>query len=559
MKKNGNLPRKERRANVNDLKPKANKLLSFITNWRLADKEKTMELSQTIQKLMKSGKFPNTIRAFFKFPEFKELLKTMEGGKLFELTSDEEDLLARIYNLQILIETFHRLVHIDYNKEKIKEPHVHVKVFAKNLLDYLECADLLILQEGPIVQEVHAYLFQSIQHFSIEIKKVISNNPDIFTKELIKLAEEPIFNYFSHIDTTTYSKTLNEKWFKVMVELNIDPKLRNSQTQSTPIGKAVAHKLINQMKCLIEKKRQFYQQNPPYYIPTTLRDKIQLELNDAETDPLTASFCHDRLAHLFEEKKFSLLEAKEIGLLKKIHHIQDEFALFKESLFTLIDEYGSLVPTHFREYLHLLNSYKLTHPNVHQSHLITQLELGFYSVQYDYLMDILTQDPPSYTLPASAIDQIYAALPHILWFLENYYAKKPLASFLHIKKILTNILHTQKPAVKIKEKVSKVFPFLIPQTENSYTEIETHLFHLFQILKELPLPPSSIESELQRERLRNLSQIDLPSHHQTWFVIGEILGFFFTLLSQSDPSLPAHLHSLKTTLSKHTFLQILLS
>lgn len=577
MKKNvqkslGAPVRKERKACVNDLKPKANKLLSFITNWRLAEKEKTIELGESIQKTFRTGKFPNIIRAFYKLPEFKELLKTMERGKLFDLVTnappdEEEALSVRIYNLQILIESFHRLVHIDYNKEKIKDPYVHVKVFAKNLLEYLECAHLLLLQEGPIVQEIHSSLFQSIQHFSIEIKKVITNNPDLFTPELVKLSVEPVFNYLSQIDTSTYSKTINEKWLKVMIELNIDPKLRSMETQSRSIGmretqsrnigQAVAHKLINQLQSLLEKKRQFYQQNPPYFTPTSLRDKILLELCDIEGEPLAEHFSQSHLDALFTEKKFSLLEAKETGFHKKIQHIQEQFWLYRESLFSLIDQYSPLLPPHFSSYLLLLKSYNLTHPTIHQSHHITQLELGFYSVQYDYLMELLTEATPSTDLPSSTIEKIYATIPYILWFLETYYHIKPLPPFLQIKKLLSQVLITTKIS-NLKETMQRIFFYLIPDESRSFDELEMHLAELTGKLQEIALPPSSIESNLLRERIRNLTQIDLPSHPQTWFVMGEVVGLFFILLAKFDPLFSTNIHAITRSLHQNTFLRILL-
>lgn len=542
-----------RRANVNDLKPKANKLMSFITNWKLAQPDKNIELCQSIQKLIKTGKFPNTIRTFFKLPEFKELLKTMEGGKLFhthsqEMLAHEEDLSVRIYHLQILIEVFHRLTHIDYNKEKIKDPLVHVKVVSQNLLEYIECADLLILLEGPIVQEIYSSLFQSIQHFAAEIKKIITQHVDTFTPELVKLAEEPILEIWDHLQSANSDAMALLKRFgcRVHIELNIDPKLKSTLIQSNAIGLSVAHKLVNQMQSLQEKKRQFNQQNPPYYTPVSLRDKIFLELQDSESDL--------NLLSLFEEKRFSLLEAKESGLTKKTHHIQDQFYLIKESLFTLTQKYSSFVPDHFTHYLNTLHTFDLTHPSLRSHHLLTQLELGFYSVQYDYLMELLTESTPCTSLPASLIEQIYSALPTILWLLEAYYRHKPLVSFVTIKKILSPLL---SPKPLLKENLQTAFQLLLPDPSHSFDEIEIYLSELIEMLKKLALPHSSIEYELLRERIRNLSQVDLPSYPQTWSVIGEVLGLFFILLSQFDPHFSTHFKSLQKTLLRHPFLQVL--
>jgi len=559
---------------VTDLKPKANKLLSFIINWRLAKPCKNIELAQAIQELITTGEFPPAITAFFKFAQFKKLLKTMEKGKLFDpaiwkKSNDEDHLLEEIHNLQILIEAFHKLIHLDYNQEDILDPNVHVKVLSKNISEYLLCSELFIPYEGKIVDEILTLLFKNIHGFSQKIQKIILDNPNLFTHEMIKLTHGSIFKLLSQLSITNYDSTLNEKWLKVMIELNLESKLDLGLNQMTSLGKANAHKLINQMQSLLDKQRQFYQQNLPYFVPFSLRKKILNEFEDKKkTEKILGQKVNELFYAHFDERRYSVIEAKEHALANKASSIHEELHLSKESLFSLVDQYHIFLPDKFSNYV--INMQKNLSANTsilgNLNYLAVQFELGYHSIQNDYLIELLNAAPTGTNLPSDfSLDEIYLLLPVICLFLESYYSRKPLTSFKTIKKLLIQLYQNEEAfkehrISKVTEKIENTFNLIIPNRSEPLDKLEAIYNAMVKMIEQLlpKLPKTTIEHQLLKERIRDLHQVDLPSYPQTWFVIGEILGFLFIILSNHEKDFSKKLSSLKESISSYPFINTLI-
>ncbi len=538
------------RKHVEQLKPKANKLLSFVTNWQLAKPEKNIELSKALNDLIKIGVFPSPIRVFFKLPQFKKLLNTMEHeGKLFimpqmnEVELDESHPPIEIQNIQILVEALHKLVHLDYNTLAIKEPAVQAKVLGDNILEYLSAVSIFVPFESKFVDEILEYLFKALRKHSEKLKSLVEKNPNAFSPTLIHLIKEPIFNLLLHIDRKSHSSYVIEDWHPILVELNIDAKLSHLTKQLKDITSANAHKLLNQIKCLLDEKRQFYQRNLPRYVPKKLKEQALEKLTEfSHGEPILGQRINELFYNEFRHQRYEVIEARQLGINNKFQSYADKMWPMKKSLISLIEQYHHNLPDQFCSYfksnLPIFSQFLsiLGKPN----HLAVQLTTGFYSTQLDYLSDMLTEDNSSQIIDNLQND-IENIMPVIHSFFETYYSLKPKPSFKTIRSTLENI-YLGNDALKmysieeVGKRIDEVFSQLLPSEGELFTTIEGSLSIITSITQEITkkLPKDSIENRLLSPILSQLINMDLPSYSQSWYVFGSLLSVFYVILSRQD-------------------------
>lgn len=560
---------------IDQLKPKANKLLAFVTNWQLAKPEKNIELSRAIVQIMNKGVFPSPIRTFFRLPQFKKLLGTMEEeGKLFimpdfrqETEEDESHPPIEIQNIQIMVEALHKLVHLDYNRQSIKEPAVYAKVLADNILDYLSAVNMFIPFEGKIVDEILDYLFKSLRKISEKLKTLIEKNPDDFSDTLLKLINEPVFNLLLHIDSRSYHENIIEEWHPILVELNLDAKLSQLTKQLNQITAANTHKLLNQLKYILDEKRQFYQRNTPRYIPRRLK-KIALEKIEEEfsaDQKIMGQSVNEIFYDEFLHQKYEVIEARQLGINNKFKSYAEQLWPIKKSLLSLVKQYDTHLPPYFSEYFQ--NNLRpistmldiLGKPN----HLAVQLTSGFYSVQLDYMSDLITQTKHT-TISKELKSDIQQVVPVIHSFFEMYYAHRPNPSFKTIKSALENI-YVGDEAMKVysleevKEHIDEVFSHLLPLDKGAFISLEANLNKIIKATEEMTrkLPSHSLEAHLLQPIYSDLLHLDLPSFSQSWHTLGSLLSVFYIILSKVDPNFENSIQSWMFRLKKSNFFQMM--
>ncbi len=539
---------------VEELKPKANKLLSFVSNWQLATHDKNIELSLSISSLIGRGIFPAPIRSFFSLPQFQKLLSTMkQEGKLFiipqkvDKENDEPYPTLEVQNIQIMIEGLHRLVHLDYNRQQIKEPSVQAKVLGDNILDYLSAAEMFLFSsafEGKIADEIMDYLFTSLRKQSERLKDVILKNKGFFSHQLIDLIEKPIFSILLLVDRKSYMISMIEEWHPILVELNIDAKLSHLSTQLESLTIANAHKLINQMKTLIESKGQFYQRNTPRYIPKKLKEEVLENIKIVSNgQPLLGEKINQLFMNEFGGDKYEVIEARESGIHNKFLALAQQVWPIKKSLTTLIVRFNNLLPNHFCTYFNqalspFSNMLKIFgKPN----HLAVQLVCGFYTSQLDYLTDLLFSEEPT-SHESNLLAEIENLMPMIHSFLESYYAHRPIASFKTIKTILETMFQGEHalesyPVEIIEKKIHEAFSYLIPLETSAFHSLEDSLDMILIAISSISkkLPQNSMEGIMLRTILNELTLLDLPSFSQSWYSFGRLLSALFTIVSKQDP------------------------
>ncbi len=559
---------------VERLKPKANKLLSFVTNWQLATQEKNIELSETISYLISRGIFPAPIRSFFNLPQFQKLLSTMEKeGKLFimpksnEIAADETHPPLEIQNIQILVEALHRLVHLDYNRQQIKEPYVQAKVLGDNILDYLNTIETFLAFEGKVIDEILDYLFNSLRKQSERLSDVIMKNKGAFNDLLIDFVKKPIFLTLLQIDRKTYTNNLAEEWHPILIELNLDTKLSQLSTQLQSLTIANTHKLLNQMKTLIQNKRQFYQRNTPRFIPKRLKEDILQKIKIVSNgEPLTGQRVNQIFCEEFLLGKYEVIEAREVGINNKFTAYADQFWPIKKSLVALIDRFHGHQPKHFTDYFnHILFPFFdmliiFGKPN----HLAVQLVSGFFASQLDYLSDLLMCDKVN-PLEVNLLEDVQNLLPIILSFLESYYAHRPKASFKTIKSLTENLFKGDEtlqeyPIEMIEKKVFDLFSYLIPLEEGELHKLEDSLEKILQGISAISkkLPRNSLEALMMRSLFHEFALLDLPSFSQSWYSFGCLMSVLFTIISKQDPNFKNTIEFWISQFAKSDFFQVML-
>lgn len=559
---------------ISELKPKANKLLGFVTNWQLAKPSVNTELGAAIQSVITKGSFPTPIKKFLQLPQFKELLSNLEKGKLYvkkdESVSEEQDIEfhppIEIQNIQILVEAFHQLVHLDYNRLKIKDPIVQVKVLGQNVLSYLSCIDLFIDYEGKVIDEILAYLFNSVRIFAEKMQKIVSNHRTLFTTRLYQLSQQKNFLILKELNRLQYNNNIIQEWLPVLVELNIDPKLERTVEDLSSIAIANAHKLINRIQSLFSEKRQFYQRNLPLYRPFDVKIQIFESLSKLKKkDRLLGQTVNEMFYAQFWKEKYAIIHAKQAGTNKKYLSLASQLWPVKESIVTLIQQYHFVLPQKFSNYfLQIFQSTDFFNqvfgkPNVHA----VQLALGFFNTQYDFLAELLS-NPPRPENPVTIQSKIYALFPAFISFLEAYYLMNPKPSFVAIKHKLENLFPGEEALKEytlkeVLQKVEAAFELLLPKTECDSEKIESALFKIISELRGIhkELTPNSIEANLLEGRIRSLESFDLPSYEDGWHILGEILGVFFLLLSELEESFSEKIKQSEVFLKKYPFFEML--
>ena len=563
---------------VDQLKPKANKLLAFVTNWQLAKPDKNVELSRSLNELMNKGTFPSPIRSFFKLPQFKSLLSTMEvEGKLFIMpqlaVNMPKDVLKydshppiEIQNIQIMVEALHKLVHLDYNKQLIREPSVQAKIYGDNILEYLGTVSMFFPFESKTVDDILEYLFKALRKYSIKLKELISKNETSFSPLLCKLMETPIFDTLLHIDRKSYRNYMIEDWHPILVELNIDAKLSRLTKQLRDISSANAHKLLNQMKTLLDDKRQFYQRNTPRYVPKRLKEVILEKLNESsDGKPIFGQKVNELFYDEFLHQRYEVVEARQLGINNKFQAYAEQFLPIKKSMISLIDQYYPHLPDQFCHYFNeklkpLSNLLSiLGKPN----HLAVQLISGFYTSQLDYISDMLTSNN-HISIDCNFEDDITNILPIIHSFFDSYYVHCPKPSYKTIRSLLENIFVGEE-ALKsysieeVKQKINSTFLHLLPLEERSFISLEASLNKIVKVVSEISkkLPKDSMEKQLLDSVLDQLLNLDLPSYSQTWYIFGSLLSVFFILLSTNDILFNNTRKSWLSRLKESTFFQVM--
>lgn len=540
---------------IDDLKPKANKLLEFVTHQQLAEPAKTKDLTRFFYELPPENNFPLPVTLFFKLPLFQELLQIIEEGKPFQ-----EDLSPRF---QTFVEAFHKLVHLDYKTETIDDPLVQAKILAQNVQEYLIAADIFFPYEGKILEEILSYLFQSVRTFAENFKQLVLAHESLFSAEMIQHIGQPFFLQLCNLERSNFKISILEDWYPITIELSLDPKLAIQTKQLSSLVKANAHKLLNQLQTVLAKKRQFYQRNISSYIPHEIEEKILQGIDG----PLPGQKINELFYALFSEEKYAIIESKEHPINHKCSSFVHAIWPIKESLFSLVNTYNFFLPENFSDYLLDviqplgLDSKIFGKPN----HLAVGLILGLYTVQYDYLTELLNPTGIK-DLPPALCKKIYDLLPILFSFMESYYSFRPAPSFATIKSRLER-LYSGEDGIKIhspeevKQRLSQTLALYMPSKAISLDLLTASLQKLVKDLQSFysELPEGSLESILLRERLKYLAAIDLPSFSQSWFAIGEILGIFVITLSRTEDLFHEKIGAMKNHLIRHPFIQAMFS
>ena len=408
---------------VSKLRPKANKLLSLVTNWRFYEPSDRTALAESLSQLLEKERFPSPIESFFKIPQFQQFLVQLEKGKLYDKEENSNSYLPKaIYNLQLLNRAFHKLVHLDYGRDRIDEPFIQAKITAQNISDYAKCAALFIGYEGKIVDEILSYLFDEISTFAKDFKD-LSKSEELNSK-IKELVQRPFFENLLSLDKRSFHPTLIDEISELLIELNVNPQIEKELAKLESLVLSNALKIINQMKTILEKCSEEYERLNPTYFPSEIRESVLAEFEEIDPDKkISGQKINDLFVKILSEEKYILLEAREHGDFDKLQTLISKFWSTKRSLFSLLDQHSQFLPRSFVQYVEDVIkpiSEKATILGTPKT-LGSQFLLGFFTMQYDYLSELLFQSPicANYMPITNSIERV---LPKALSFLERYYS-----------------------------------------------------------------------------------------------------------------------------------------
>ncbi len=558
---------------VEELKPKANKLLGLVSDLYQSQPEKIVELSVSLQELLQEARFPEPIQHFFTLPIFQELLLNLKEGRwippeILEKKESSAHTPLEIQTIQRLVEAFHKLVHLDYNQTSIDDHVTQAKIIASNVFDYLLALEFFLPYKEKNLEAILSFLFRSIRNFCREFKTLLKENSTLFSKKILILIEEPFFENLTHIDLEQRPSHLLTSWHPILTELNINPELAQCKAKMNTLASANAHKIINQLQTLLGKKSLFYHKTLPLYIPHDVKKELFHWLDSLEEmSELTGQKLNEFFTTIFWKEKYVSIDSKQSSNHHKFQNLTHQFWPLKESLVSLTEQYGFCLPTSFASYLiDVLQPFSLG-LNVlgKPKHLAVQLVLGFYSLQHDYLSEILHEEIKN-TLKPEIKDLLYELLPTIFSFFEIYYKLNPASSFYTIKQSLEHLYSGEEaiqsyPVKEIKKRALEMFDLLIPKENASHDALGAFLYKIIQRLTHTLnlLPTQTPTSRLLLETIRKLEKIDFPSYSQSWYVFGEMIGIIFVILSQFEDLSSEKIRLYLERRAPHPFFKVLFS
>jgi hypothetical protein len=523
------------RNSIKILRPKANSLVNLPAFIQSEDITKNQDLGNALAELIEKESFPLPIQKFFELPKFKELVERLKEGTLDGGSLNSKE----IHSLQLLLESFHKLVHLDYDFEEIEHPVVQAKVLEQNIQDYLACIDLFFPYDGKIINEILSDLFQSVHFFTDKLKSTILEDSHFFSSQLENLMNSEVVSLLRNLDRHNFKSFSMKDWYKIAIELNVDAKLSAKKKELTLIAKGNAHKILNQLQTVLSDISRVYLRTPPQDITLSIKTNVLTALSE---ESLSGQKVNELFYIEFWKEPNAILLTKEKGMLTKLHSLTHQLQPLKMSLQTLIREYGFALPESFCSYASRLleTSHSLLSilgtPNL----LGAEFSIGFHNSQYEYLNEILSSEDHK-KISTSSLDKLTLILPTLISFLESYQIAKPLTSLHVLKEKFEHIFSGSLAfetftSLQIKEKIEEEF--------TSYVVDERIDFHLIEaghhkITEELELLLNEIDSEtiehrILEEKLFSFKKVDLPSFPQTWHTLGEILGVLFIYLTQNE-------------------------
>jgi hypothetical protein len=526
------------RNSLKNLRPKANSLANLPAFLEYPDTVKNQMLGEALSNLMETESFPPPVQKFLEIPKFKELVERLKEGTL-----DGSALLSgEIHALQLLLESFHNLVHLDYEFEEIEHPVVQAKVLEQNIKDYLTCISLFIPYEGRLINEIVSDLFGSVHFFSSTLKSTILENSSFFNKKLVSFMDSPIISLLLHLDRSNYQDFLMSDWYPVAIELNVDAKLETKKQELAALAKGNAHKILNQLQTVLADISQIYLRTPPAEIASSIKQVILQEFTGIEG--MSGQKVNEIFYLEFWKEFYAIQLIREKGFIGKLEALMNHLVPLKMSLSSLIHAYELVLPDAFIKHLKELSTplefilSPLGKPNL----IGAELSIGFYNTQIEYLNEMLSS-PDHKKIPITSYERLTSITPSLISFLETYHQASPLTSFHTLKETFENLFSGPDAFIEysteeIRSRIGEKFTQFIPLDPSPLSLLEASLnkitSELHLILKELD--PITIEHRVLEEKLFSLERIDLPSYSQTWQSLGEILGVLVIFTSQHNPN-----------------------
>ncbi len=550
------------RNSLKTIRPKANSLVDLPDFLQFADVIKNQYIGNSLSDLMEQDTFPPPVQKFFELPKFIELVNRLKEGTLVGESLDSKE----IHALQLLLESFHKLVHLNYDYEEIGHPVVQAKVLEQNIQDYLACINLFIPYDGRIINEILSELFQSIHFFSSKLKSTILENRDFFSSTLIAFTNSEVLSLLIHLNKSNYINFSMEDWYPMAIELGVDAKLGIKKKELTELAKGNAHKLLNQFQTVIGDMSRIHLRNLPKNIAESVKTIILHAIAELPSEEKLSGQKVNELFYLeFWKEPYALLLTKEKASLSKLQSLFHQLQPLKMSLYTLVSDYDFVLPSSFVKYINdQLRSLEFLFPILDRPNLIgAELAIGFYNSLIEYLNEKLSS-PNSYKIPSSMSEQLKPIMPTLISFLESYFSAEPLTSFHTLKDSLENLFSGSEAFEhytidQVKERLNQTFQQFIPTENPPFSLFEAGLNKIILELRALlkDIHPESLEYRILQEKLFNLERIDLPSYAQTWHTIGEILGVIFIYMSNCDNKFVENLESELKILFSPIFFQAL--
>ena len=503
---------------VKKIRPKANKLLSFSSNWKRSHRELNILLGQQIQNLQEKESFPKSIELFFEIPTFKRILKNLSSGSLWKdvyvFTDEDHHPPKEIQQVQNVSLAFQKICGLSHYPNYPKNSCSKVKLLIQNTHDYLFSVYMLINIPGKASKNIRIHLFRKIEEFIQLLNNECSKNKRLFAL----IYELNLIEDLSIIKLNQISKKDFDCIYKIQSILNICEKKVKDPLFTT-------HKILNQMHKELNYIFDSFTKNAPFYLPYALKKAIYIKINPC-SDGLSI---YNALEELFTEKRYEIIETKQKNHHQSIINSCTPIHILEASLEEISTRKS--LPSQYRKYFQCFYHQvkDLLKEIDNQNSQVGYFLSGFFETQVSYLLELLNN--PKEQITATDIGSIKN---DIASFLQKYAKIKPELQQIDIKKILLDPRLKKLELDESKEFIKNTLRLILPERDQDiFLSLEKEsrkiLMNLLSIYKQIN--PDTFLATLLKEKIKNFYLLDIPSFSLGWSIFGEISSILYIISS----------------------------
>lgn len=492
------------------LRPKINKMHSMIMG-QIHNVCQIQALREAILSLLEKGSLPPPVTLFVQLPLFKKLMSNMEQGYFVATAEDiTQDYPQEYKNMQVLVTALHKLVHVDYETIRAKNPEVSCKIHISRITYALDVLQIITKYPGSTIAKITDWITNYIEKESYNLSQLY----DVLPQPLQETLQQPTAHNLLNLSKVKYSDTLHANWQSFATRFQCAQNVFKEHEKLQKSVKQEVMQKLNHIQGSLFHLYRYFERNVVSIFPYTLEKEAS----------------RDAVCAFYESEKIALHVLKEETLQENICMKWENIRRTQEALEHIVQRNAQLLPAHFVEmFRHVFSNAQTQSSLWHKKQPMSQLLILGQQTSQVQLLTLLLEQPEHET-----IETPQKTLFSSLWsFLDVYISLYPLWGSTAQKSFL---LEKEWPVLD-----------LLPQTTGmtlAVQHLKKHISYTHKYMKKIP--QKGITYPLMQEVLDRIIHMDVPSYVPNWFVFGEWIGLYMYILWQTDNTKNLYPHDIKS-------------